>query len=81
MAYTTSSFPGFGLFDLAIKLSIGMINTFFQHYGAGTTLALKYSASLEASQLEIGCTGNPLEENYKRYHCLATESWVKSFWE
>ena len=58
-----------------------MKNILVQHYGAGSTLALEYSASLEALQLEIGCTGNPLEENYERYHCLATESWVKSFWE
>ncbi len=75
------AFGGIGLFDLAVKHTIGMINILVQHYRAGTTLMLKYSSSLEALQLEIGCTGNPLEENYKRYHCLATESWVKSLWE
>jgi hypothetical protein len=75
------AFRGIGLFDLAVKHTIGMISILVQHYRAGTTLALKYSASLEALQLEIGCTRNPLEENYERYHCLATESWVKSFWE
>ncbi len=31
--------------------------------------------------MEIGCTGNPLEEDYEKYNCLATDSWVKSFWE
>ena len=58
-----------------------MINIFVQHYRAGTTVGLKYSALLEALQLEIGCTGNPLEEDYDRYHWLATDSWVKCFWE
>jgi hypothetical protein len=58
-----------------------MINIFVQHYGAGTTVGLKYLALLEALQLEIGCTGNPLEEDYDRYHWLATDSWVKCFWE
>jgi hypothetical protein len=75
------SFGGIGLFDLVVEHTIGMINILVQHYGVGTTLALKYSASLEALQTEIGCTRNPLEENYKRYHCLANESWVKSFLE
>jgi hypothetical protein len=75
------TFWGIGLLDLAVEHTIGMINIFVQHYGAGTTVALKYSASLEALQLEIGCTGNPLEEDYERYQWLATESWVESFWE
>jgi hypothetical protein len=75
------AFGGIGIFDLAVKHTIGMINIFIQHYGAGTTVALKYSALLEALQLEIGCTGNPLEEDYEKYHWLATDSQVKSFWE
>jgi hypothetical protein len=41
-------FWGIGLFDLAVEHTIGMINIFIQHYGAGTTVAMKYSASLEA---------------------------------
>ncbi len=69
------AFGVIGLFDLAVEHTIGMINILVQHYRAGTTLALKYSASLEVLQLEIICTGNPLEENYKRYYCLAIESW------
>ena len=69
------------MFDLAVEHTIGMINIFVQHYGAGTTVAMKYAASLEALQLELGCLGNPLGEDYARYHYLATNSWVKSFWE
>jgi hypothetical protein len=75
------TFGGIGLFDLAVEHTIGMINIFVQHYGAGTTVGLKYLASLEALQLEIRCMGNPLEEDYDRYHWLATDSWVKCFWE
>jgi hypothetical protein len=75
------AFRGIGLFDLAVEHTIRMINIFIQHYGAGTTVAMKYLASLEALQLEIGCTGNPLEKDYNKYNCLATDSWVKSFWE
>jgi hypothetical protein len=75
------AFRGIGLFDLAVEHTIGMINIFIQHYGADTTVAMKYLAFLEALQLEIGCTGNPLEKNYKKYNCFMTDSWVKSFWE
>jgi hypothetical protein len=49
-----------------------MINMFIQHYGAGTSLAKKLSASLEALQLEIGYISNPLEENFDDLHLLAT---------
>jgi hypothetical protein len=43
---------------------LGMLNIFTQHYEAGMTLAKKFTASLEALQLEIGCIRNPLLENY-----------------
>jgi hypothetical protein len=55
-----------------------MINIFIQHYGAETTLATKFSASLEALQLEKGCLGNPLKENFDELHLLATPCWMKS---
>ena len=58
-----------------------MINMLIQHYGAGTTLARKITASLEALQLEIGCTGSPFDENYDELQILATACWTKSLWE
>jgi len=68
------AFGGIGLFSFPVEQTIGMINMFIQHYGATTTLAKKISASLEALQLEIGCTGNPLEEDYDQLHLLVTPS-------
>ena len=67
-------FGGVGLLDLAVEHTICMINIFVQHYGAGTTAVMKYGASLEALQLELGCLGNPLNKDYARYHHLATDS-------
>jgi hypothetical protein len=58
------AFGGIGLFSFAIEHTISMINMFIQHYGAGTTLAKKFTASLEVLQLELGCAGNPLWENF-----------------
>ena len=83
MEWTTihRAFRSVGLFSFAVEQSIGMINTFIQHYGAGTTLAKKLSAYLEALQLEIGCIGNPLKENFYQLQSLATPCWTKSFWE
>jgi len=58
-----------------------MINMLIQHYGAGTTLTRKITASLEALQLEIGCVGSPFAENYDELHLLTTACWTKSLWE
>ena len=58
-----------------------MINMLIQHYGAGTTLARKITASLEALQLKIGCVGSPFAKNYDELHILATACWTKSLWE
>ena len=74
------AFGGIGLFSVAVEHTIAMINIFIQHYGAGTTLAQKFLASIKALQLEIGCVGNPLEEDYNHSHVLAMPCWMKSFW-
>jgi hypothetical protein len=75
------AFGGIGLFSFAVEHTIRMINMFIQHYGAETTLAKKLSASLEALQLEIGCIGNMLEENFDELRLQASLCWTKSLWE
>ncbi len=47
----------------------------------GTTLVKKFTASLEALQLEIGSNRNSLLENYNEFGLLAMACWAKSFWE
>ncbi len=74
-------FGGIGLYSLPVEHTIAMINMLIQHYGAETTLAKKFSASIKALQLEIGCIGNPLNKNHDKFHLLATHSWIKSLWE
>jgi hypothetical protein len=75
------AFGGIGLFSFAIEHTTSMVNMFIQHYGAGTMLAKKFTALLEALQLELRCTGNTLWENFDEKDLLATECWMKSFWE
>ena len=43
-----------------------------QHYGVSSVLGRKFSASLEALQLEIGTNQNPLELDFDCYGDLAT---------
>ncbi len=75
------AFGGISLLSFAIEHTISMINMFIQHYRAGTTLTKKFTASIKALQLELGCAGNKLWENFDEKDLLATECWMKSFWE
>jgi hypothetical protein len=75
------AFGSIGLFSFPVEQTIGMINMLIQHYGTGTTLALKMTESIEALQLEIGCIGSLFDENYDELHHLATACWTKSLWE
>jgi hypothetical protein len=75
------AFGGIGLISFAIEHTISMVNMFIQHYGAGTTLAKKFTVLLEMLQLELGCAVNPLRENFDKKDLLATKCWMKSFWE
>jgi len=75
------AFGGIGLISLPIEQTIGWANMLLQHYGAPTVIGGKCLASLEALQLEIGCTGNPLLENYNERNILATPCWMKAIWE
>ena len=74
-------FGGIGLQNLVIEQFIGWVNMLLQHYGSSTTLGLKCKASLEALQLELGCRGNPLLENYAERGILATSCWMTAIWE
>jgi hypothetical protein len=74
-------FGGIGLYNLTIEQFISWLEVILQHYRTGSTLLQKMQASLEALQLEVGCHGNPLNEDYGKRGCLATDCWVKAVWE
>ncbi len=75
------AFGGIGLFNLAVEQMIGWANMLLQHYGTPTTVGDKLKASLEALQLEIGGTGNPLNKCYKTRGIMATHTWITAVWE
>jgi hypothetical protein len=74
-------FGGIGLYNLSIEQFISWMEVLLQHYGTGFTTSKKLQASLESRQLEIGCSGNPLNKDYEKSGPLATEGWVKAVWE
>jgi hypothetical protein len=80
MAHTTLGFWGYWI----VQLSNRAHNNNYKHDSAALRgrnyPGKEISASLEALQLERGCAGNPLEEDNNKFHYLATQTWVKSFW-
>jgi hypothetical protein len=74
-------FGGIGLFNLAGEQLIGRIEIMLQHFHTATTLSHKITASIKALQLEVGCRGNPMNENYAEQGLLAIDCWVKAVWE
>ena len=42
-----------------------------------TALGKTLAAAIEHLQVEIGVTGCPLSYDYKKYSCLATDTWTK----
>ena len=73
------AFGGVGLLSFPVEQTICWLNMLIQHFGVPTVLGKKFSASLEAHQLEIGSLGNPLIVPYSKYHYLATSCWFKCF--
>lgn len=72
---------GVGLWNFTIEQCTAWMEAILQHYGTGSTISKKMIASLEALQLKIGSSKNPLLEDYKLRGSLATECWMKAIWE
>jgi hypothetical protein len=65
----------------ATEATISWCNMFLQHWDNPAPLGKCLRASLEYLQLEVGCRGCPLEENFEPIGKYCTHSWVRSFWE
>jgi hypothetical protein len=57
------------------------LEVLLQHYGTNFITLQKLQALIEATQLEVGCRGNPLNKDYDTLRLLATDGWVKAVWE
>ncbi len=74
-------FGGIRLHSLSIEWIISWAELILQHYGAKLAVSAKIKASLQAVQLEVGCRGNPFDEDFGAIVVLATECRIKSIWE
>ncbi len=74
-------FGGIGLFNISIEQFISWMEVLLRHYGADFTTSRKLQASIKATQLEVGCRGNPLNADYGTLGQLAKDGWVKAVWE
>ena len=79
--YLPHIYCGMELNSLPVETKVAQINCLLQHYGTTTALGTTLSAAIEHLQVEIGVTGCPLTYDYKKYSCLATNTWTKSLWE
>ena len=75
------TFGGFGLFNFPVEQFIQRAHLFLQHFGTPSTLGMKLDAAMEALQLHLGCSSNPLSLDYDTWSFLAPECWLKCFWE
>jgi hypothetical protein len=72
-------FGGIGLFNISIEQFISWMEVLLQQNSADFTTSQKLQASIKATQLEVGCRGNPLNEDYVTLKQLAMDGWVKRF--
>jgi hypothetical protein len=79
--YLHSTFGGVGLLSLSTEATICRINLFLQHWDMPSPLGKMLQASMELLQLEVGCRGCPLMEQYQPIGPIVTHCWMKSFWE
>ena len=79
--YLHSAFSGCGLLELSTESTISRLNMFLQHWDNPAPLGQALRASMECLQLEVGCSGFPLNESFAYMGPYTTHSWVRSFWE
>ena len=67
--------------SLPAEATITQINSLLQHYGTTSALGTTLTAAIEHIQVEVGCTGCPLNLDYQKFRYLASNTWAKSLWE
>ena len=72
---------GMELNSLSVEITVAQMNFLLQYYGMITALGTTLSVAIEHLQVEIRVTGCPLSYDYKKYSCLATDTWTKLLWE
>jgi hypothetical protein len=82
VVFGTAQFGGLGLEHLAAYQGHNRLQYLMGHLRCNSTTGKLMRSMLDYTQLECGCSGNVLEEDYERYsRVLLTENWITSIWE
>jgi hypothetical protein len=78
----TAQFGGLGLEHLAAYQGHNRLQYLMGNLRCNSTTGKLTRSMLDYTQLECGCSGNVLEEDYKKYsRVLLTENWITGIWE
>ena len=75
------AFGGVGLLSLPTEQLICRLNLLLFHYSVQSIVGDKLMCSLHWMQLQLGCIGNPLLQNYDEMGHFMPACWVSRLWE
>jgi hypothetical protein len=82
VVFGTAQFGGLGLEHLAAYQGHNLLQHLMGHIRCNSTTGKLMRSMLDYTQLECGCSGNVLKEDYARYsRVLLTENWIAGIWE
>jgi hypothetical protein len=82
VVFGTSQFGRLVLEHLALYQGHNRLQYLMGHLRCNGTTGKLMRSMLDYTQLECGCSGNVLEEDYARYsRVLLTEKWIAGIWE
>jgi hypothetical protein len=82
VVFGTAQFGGLGLEHLAAYQGHNRLQYLMGHLRCNSTTGKLMRSMLDYTQLECGCSGNVLKEDYERYsRVLLTENWITGIWE
>jgi hypothetical protein len=82
VAFGTAQFGGLGLTHLAALQGHIRLQYLLGHLRFGDATGRIMQMLLEYTQLECGCRGNPLAQDYKNYSALLINTnWITEVWE
>jgi hypothetical protein len=81
VVFGTKQYGGLGLTHLAALQGNIILQHLLGHLRCGDTTGELMQMLLEYTQLECGCRGNPLLQDYKNYECLLlNKNWIAEVW-
>jgi hypothetical protein len=82
VVFGTAQFCGLGLKNLAAYQGHSRLQYLMGHICCNITTGKLMRSMMDCAQLECGCTGNVLEQDYGRYSLvIMTENWITGIWE